>query len=398
MNDNENTLHEYYENPGLPQFDKINLLLASALLRSKIAIHNVPLGGHNLHVAFVTLGSYDKQISLFRASNGHYEALVSVAVMDAMTFAQNLVLSIVEHAFGKSPNFEYTDINKGTFISFTQKAEEEERLLRRRPLSDNAANEEDPKLFPMLFPFGMNPHQGAMSAGKVNRFSTDSNTTNASSTIAAAPRATVHSATPDEKQRSLFFAHEVEPIQYSPSEMHGGYFTRTPPQYARAAPVGMYGGYPPRDAGPMAGGGPFYGDMHHGMSGPGMMSREQSGFPYGGAYTASGYPMPGVWPYESAEDVEKRKPIIIDESKRRLEGKLKFFDESKNYGFLVLEEDGSDIFVHYDDLCKANILRELLKMVKIGSELRFSFCCLTYIGRHNRSRKAVDLLLISGGF
>jgi hypothetical protein len=40
-------------------------------------------------------------------------------------------------------------------------------------------------------------------------------------------------------------------------------------------------------------------------------------------------------------------------------GRLKFFDENKNYGFLIMENDGSDIFgilflfyllVHYDDL------------------------------------------------
>lgn len=31
-------------------------------------------------------------------------------------------------------------------------------------------------------------------------------------------------------------------------------------------------------------------------------------------------------------------------------GKLKFFDESKSYGFIVLDSDKSDVFVHLDDL------------------------------------------------
>lgn len=41
---------------------------------------------------------------------------------------------------------------------------------------------------------------------------------------------------------------------------------------------------------------------------------------------------------------------MLDEGKERLTGKLKFFDENKSYGFIIMDDDGSDIFVHYDDL------------------------------------------------
>jgi hypothetical protein len=34
---------------------------------------------------------------------------------------------------------------------------------------------------------------------------------------------------------------------------------------------------------------------------------------------------------------EKKKPIILEESKERYTGKLKFFDENKNYGFIIME-------------------------------------------------------------
>jgi cold shock CspA family protein len=33
-----------------------------------------------------------------------------------------------------------------------------------------------------------------------------------------------------------------------------------------------------------------------------------------------------------------------NEGMQRFAGRLKFFDENKNYGFLVMENDGSDIF------------------------------------------------------
>ena len=43
-------------------------------------------------------------------------------------------------------------------------------------------------------------------------------------------------------------------------------------------------------------------------------------------------------------------PLVIEESTQRYTGRLKFFDPKKNYGFIIMDSDGSDIFVHYDDL------------------------------------------------
>lgn len=40
---------------------------------------------------------------------------------------------------------------------------------------------------------------------------------------------------------------------------------------------------------------------------------------------------------------------------KRYTGRLKFFDDAKNYGFIIMDADDSDIFVHYDDLQKAGI-------------------------------------------
>lgn len=91
-----------------------------------------------------------------------------------------------------------------------------------------------------------------------------------------------------------------------------------------------------------------------------------------------------------------RKPIILDEGKKRYTGKLKFFDETKNFGFMVMDDDGSDVFVHYDDLLKSGFDKEYLKCAKSGTVLKFSYSCMSYIGRYNKSRKAVDIVLIEG--
>lgn len=92
---------------------------------------------------------------------------------------------------------------------------------------------------------------------------------------------------------------------------------------------------------------------------------------------------------------EKKKPVIIDESQHRYTGRLKFFDEGKNYGFIVMDDDGSDIFVHYDDLHKANINKEFLKSARFGNSIRLTFSCMEYIGKYNRSRKATDIQFLT---
>lgn len=89
-----------------------------------------------------------------------------------------------------------------------------------------------------------------------------------------------------------------------------------------------------------------------------------------------------------------RKPIILDESNTRYTGRLKFFDETKNYGFIIMDEDGSDIFVHFDELQKAGFDKEILKTAKLGNVFRLSFCSVKYIGKYDKSRKATDIQLI----
>eukprot|EP00826_Nyctotherus_ovalis_P057211 TRINITY_DN7815_c0_g2_i10.p2 TRINITY_DN7815_c0_g2~~TRINITY_DN7815_c0_g2_i10.p2 ORF type:complete len:209 (-),score=62.31 TRINITY_DN7815_c0_g2_i10:170-796(-) len=75
-----------------------------------------------------------------------------------------------------------------------------------------------------------------------------------------------------------------------------------------------------------------------------------------------------------------------------LTGKLKFFDEAQQYGFFVLDRDGTDLFVHQDDLEKSGITIESLQRNK---EVRFVFECMTYYGKYQLSRKAVNIKVIA---
>jgi cold shock CspA family protein len=78
-------------------------------------------------------------------------------------------------------------------------------------------------------------------------------------------------------------------------------------------------------------------------------------------------------------------------SSKRLTGRLKFFDETQNYGFFVLDIDNSDLFVHFEDLRKAGLNKEFLKAIRENSAIKFSFNCVTYYGKYSLSKKAINI-------
>ena len=79
-------------------------------------------------------------------------------------------------------------------------------------------------------------------------------------------------------------------------------------------------------------------------------------------------------------------------SNKRSTGRLKFFDQNGNYGFIVVDGLNSDLFVHYDDLSKAGISKDRLMNIRNSEEMRFQFTCLEYDGKYKKSKKAVDLI------
>ena len=76
-----------------------------------------------------------------------------------------------------------------------------------------------------------------------------------------------------------------------------------------------------------------------------------------------------------------------------LTGRIKFFDSTQNYGFFILDKDGSDLFVHYDNFLKAGITKEHIQMARVMN-MRFSFHKVNYYGKYKLSSKAVDINLI----
>lgn len=82
--------------------------------------------------------------------------------------------------------------------------------------------------------------------------------------------------------------------------------------------------------------------------------------------------------------------------KQRTEGKslgrLKFFNEAKEYGFIVMDDE-SEIFVHKADLLKQNIDTRYLAYYKKYYEVLMEFNVQEYQGKAKKHRKAVDVTI-----
>ena len=93
-------------------------------------------------------------------------------------------------------------------------------------------------------------------------------------------------------------------------------------------------------------------------------------------YKVNSPPLQNYYPQSSSSSNNfPQNSSTPDSSEKRYTGRLKFFDDAKNYGFIIMDSDESDIFVHYDDLQKAGITKEVIKTVKneMYMQIRFSF-------------------------
>jgi len=86
------------------------------------------------------------------------------------------------------------------------------------------------------------------------------------------------------------------------------------------------------------------------------------------------------------------QPVNPDQVK--VTGTLKFFYENDNYGFLVGDQDGKDVFFHFDDMRDANVSKEQLISAKENNyTVRFAYNKLAYFGRYGLSMKAINIEL-----
>lgn len=75
-------------------------------------------------------------------------------------------------------------------------------------------------------------------------------------------------------------------------------------------------------------------------------------------------------------------------------GILKFFNEGKGFGFFVNDQDGKDVFFHYEDLKDLKLTKDFLREAKNKYIVKFAFSVQVYLGKYKYSTKAVDIELL----
>jgi len=80
-------------------------------------------------------------------------------------------------------------------------------------------------------------------------------------------------------------------------------------------------------------------------------------------------------------------------SSAQLTGRLKYFKEDDNYGFIVSDIDGDNIFFHYSELKSHTISKESLAMAKDKYIIRLVFQVVKYVGKYKLSKKAVNIFI-----
>lgn len=78
----------------------------------------------------------------------------------------------------------------------------------------------------------------------------------------------------------------------------------------------------------------------------------------------------------------------------KVTGTLKFYFENENYGFLVGDQDGKDVFFHFDDMRDTHLTKEQLLGSRDNFVIRFAFNKLAYFGRYGLSMKAINIELV----
>ena len=72
-------------------------------------------------------------------------------------------------------------------------------------------------------------------------------------------------------------------------------------------------------------------------------------------------------------------------------GRLKYFKEEGDYGFIVSDLDGENIFFHYSEMKSQSLTKEFLSQAKSKFIIRVVFQIVKYIGKYKLSKKAVNI-------
>ncbi|CAD8112578.1 unnamed protein product [Paramecium sonneborni] len=94
---------------------------------------------------------------------------------------------------------------------------------------------------------------------------------------------------------------------------------------------------------------------------------------------------------QTSSNPQQQQQQIIASQPERVIGYLKFYNESKQYGFFLDDKNKKDIFVHQDDFKKSSVDPECYEKKKKGMVPYFSYQVIIYQGKKQQNVKAIDI-------
>ena len=101
-------------------------------------------------------------------------------------------------------------------------------------------------------------------------------------------------------------------------------------------------------------------------------------------------PMPPSYVPPSSSISEPLAGPPISSAGSYVTGRLKYFKENDNYGFIVSDLDGENIFFHYSEMKSQSLSKMFLAQAK-NHIIRLTFQIVKYIGKYKLSKKAVNI-------
>ncbi|CAD8166574.1 unnamed protein product [Paramecium pentaurelia] len=94
---------------------------------------------------------------------------------------------------------------------------------------------------------------------------------------------------------------------------------------------------------------------------------------------------------KTQQNPQQTQQQIIASQPERVIGYLKFYNESKQYGFFLDDKNKKDIFVHQDDFKKSCVDPECYEKKRKGLVPYFSYQVIIYQGKKQQNVKAIDI-------
>lgn len=91
---------------------------------------------------------------------------------------------------------------------------------------------------------------------------------------------------------------------------------------------------------------------------------------------------------------KKYKSVVLGKSDRFYQGTLKFYNEQKKFGFILLSDD-KEIFIHKDNIVRSKIDTKAFEICSHFFTIILQFRLLHYQGRKNNNIKAIDLEILN---